>query len=371
VTHPNQRRQSSRGTTYLGLDVSKASISVGILHPRDSDPVVERISHDEASIRRFLKAFPDKRLLATCYEAGPTGYELHRLLVGMGIRCDVVAPTLIPKSAGDRVKTDKRDAKRLARLHRAGELRPIRVPTRAEEAARDLCRARAALVRDVGRARKRVLSLLLRHSVAYTGGHSHWTRRHRDWLAARHFPERATDLAFRHLLQAVHDRERELAGIEGELLPYLADPLFADAVTRLCCYRGIAEIGALTIVTEVCDFCRFPSARSFMGFCGLGVSEYSSGQSVRRGHLTKTGNRQVRNQLVESAWTYQHLPIIGVALKRRQREAPNETLQRSWAAQVRLHRRYWQLSARKLNQPVVIGAVARELAGFVWAEMVA
>jgi transposase len=347
------------------------SISVGILHPLESDPVVERIANDEPSIRRFLSAFPDKRKLATCYEAGPTGYELHRLLTRMGVRCDVVAPTLIPKAAGDRVKTDNRDAKRLARLHRAGELRAIRVPTPAEEAARDLCRARAALVRDVGRARRRVLSLLLRHSVMYTGGHSHWTRRHRDWLASRHFQERATDLAYRHLLEAVYDREAELAAIEGELLPYMSDPLFSGAVTRLCCYRGIAEIGALTIVTEVCDFRRFPAARSFMGFCGLGVSEYSTGQSVHRGHLTKTGNRQVRNQLVESAWTYQHLPVVGVGLKRRQREAPKETLQRSWSAQVRLHRRYWQLSARKLTPPVVLGAVARELAGFVWAEMVA
>jgi len=365
---PRSARQ--RGAIHLGMDVSKDSISVGILHPEEESPVVEKISHDEQSVRRLIRKFPSPGRLVVCYEAGPTGYELHRLLVSMGVTCDVIAPSLIPKRAGDRVKTDKRDAKKLARLHRAGELTAIRVPSVEEEAVRDAARARADMVDDLGRARKRMQAFLLRHGQIYRDG-SAWTIKHHQWLRSVDFEDRALRLTFGRYLAIVEAREAELEAMEAELRPYLEHRLFADEIARLCAYRGVAALGALTLASEVCDWRRFPSAGAFMGFCGLTVSEYSSGGTVSRGHLTKTGNNHIRTQLVESAWAYQHRPSLGAELRRRQTDLDPDTVARAWAAQQRLCARFHRLQARKNNKPVVVAAIARELAGFLWAEMVA
>lgn len=354
----------------MGMDVSKDSISVGILHPEEEVPVVEKILHDETSIRRLIRRFPSPSGLMVCYEAGPTGYELYRLLASMKVRCDVVAPSLIPKRSGDKVKTDKRDAKRLARLHRAGELTPIRVPSLEEEAVRDASRARADMVDDLARARKRLQAFLLRHAQVYRDG-SPWTLKHHQWLRARHFEDRALRLTFGRYLAVVEARDAELEAMEAELRPYLEHPVFAGQIARLCAYRGVASLGALTLASEVCDWRRFPAAGAFMAFCGLTISEYSSGASTSRGHLTKTGNSHIRLQLVESAWAYQHRPGVGVELRKRQAGLDPATIARSWTAQQRLCGRFQRLQARKNNKPVVVAAIARELAGFLWAEMVA
>lgn len=360
-----------RGLVHLGMDVSKDSISVGILRPEDEIPVVEKVFHDEESVRRLVNRLGGPRGLIACYEAGPTGYELHRLLRSLGVRCDVVAPSLIPKTPGDRVKTDKRDARRLARLHRAGELVAIRVPSVAEEAIRDGCRARADMVDDLNRARRRLGAFLLRHGRVYRDGKSAWTYRHEQWLRSLRFEERTLQVTFDHYLAVVTSRGVELDAMEAELVGWVDHPLFADQVVRMGAYRGIAKLGALTIASEVCDWRRFPNAGSFMSFVGLTVSEHSTGASVRRGRLTKSGNSQVRTQLIESAWAYQHRPAVGLELRRRQQGLPAETIARSWAAQQRLCGRFRHLQARKNNKTVVVAAVARELAGFVWAEMVA
>jgi transposase len=356
--------------TYLGLDVHKDTISVGVLEPGCETPVADKIFHDEASVRRLIDRFDDRSRLRVCYEAGPTGYELQRLLASMSVSCEVIAPSLIPRAPGDRVKTDKRDCKRLARLHRAGELTAIRIPTVAEEAVRDLCRARADLVDDRDRARKRLLAFLLRHSRVYRAG-SYWTHKHAEWLKAQRFDEPALATTFGHYRAVLLARDAAVDAVESDLKVWFDRDPFADCVHRLGAYRGIAHLGALTFASEVCDWRRFGRATAFMGFTGLVPSEYSSGASTKRGHLTKAGNAHLRTQLVESAWAYQHRPNVGATLRRRQEGVDPATIARAWTAQTRLCGRFRRLAAVKDSKSVVAAAIARELAGFVWAEMTA
>jgi transposase len=359
----------SSGPIHLGLDVSKDKIAVGILRWEEQIPDVELIINEEAFVRRLIGRFPDPGQLRVCYEAGPTGFGLCRLLRSMGIACDVVAPALIPRAPADRVKTDKRDCRRLARLHRAGELVAIRVPTEAEEAVRDLCRARADLVDDRTRTRHRLSKFLLRHDRIWHG--PAWTGKHEQWLLGQHFDEAALRSTYGHYRAVLSARDAELAAIEADLCHWYTHGPFVEAVTRLAAYRGIARLGGLTIASEVGDWRRFPAARTFMGFTGLVPSEYSSGASVRRGHITKAGNAHLRTQLVESAWAYQHRPSLGAVLRRRQDGIDPATAARSWTAQQRLCARFRRLGSRKNSRNVVTVAIARELAGFLWAEMTA
>jgi transposase len=358
----------SAGPIHLGLDTSKDAILVGILRPDEVSPDAEKIFNDEASVRRLIDRFPDRSMLRVCYEAGPTGFGLYRLLASMGVACDVVAPSLVPRSPGDRVKTDRRDCRRLARLHRAGELVAIRVPSEAEEAVRDLCRARVDMVDDRTRTRHRLSKFLLRHDRIWRDGRQ-WTVKHEQWLLGQRFDEVALRSTYAHYRAMLVARDAELAAIEADLAYWYTHGPFAAAVARLVAYRGVAQLAALTIASEVGDWRRFATARTFMGFTGLVPSEYSSGQSVHRGHITKAGNAHLRTQLIESAWAYQHRPTVGVALRARQRGLDPATLARSWAAQQRLCARFHRLSARKTSRNVVAVAVARELAGFLWAEM--
>jgi len=308
---------SRTGPIHLGLDVHKDSISVAVLEPERETAEVDRIFNDEYSVRHLIDRFPEPGNLRACYEAGPTGYDLHRLLTALGVPCDVVAPSLIPKAPGDRVKTDRRDARRLARLHRAGELVAIRVPTVEEEAVRDLCRARGDMVEDRTRARHRLSKFLLRHGRIYRDG-SAWTARHEQWLLGQRFDDRALTSTYDHYRGVLVARDAQIAAIEADLVPYFSAEPFGEQVRRLAAYRGVTEMGALTLASEVCDWRRFARGSQFMGFCGLVPSEHSSGNSTRRGHITKAGNTHLRFQLVESAWSYQHRPGAGAVIRRRQ-----------------------------------------------------
>jgi transposase len=359
----------SGGPIHLGLDVSKNKIAVGILRWDEQVPDTEMLFNDEPSVRRLINRFEDPGGLRVCYEAGPTGFGLHRLLRSMGVACDVIAPALIPKAPGDRVKTDRRDCRRLARLHRAGELVAIRVPTEAEEAVRDLCRARAAVVGDRTRIRHRLSKFLLRHDRVWR--QTAWTFAHERWLLGQRFDDPALRTTYAHYRAMLTAREAELAAVDADLAHWYTHGPFTDAVARLGAYRGVASVGALTIASEVGDWRRFPAARTFMGFTGLVPSEYSSGEAVHRGHITKAGNTHLRTQLIESAWAYQHHPNLGVTMRRRQAHVDAATVARSWSAQQRLCGRFRRLSARKSNRSVVAVAIARELAGFLWAEMTA
>ena len=361
---------SAAGLIHLGMDTSKNTIVVATLLPGEQDPVTDRIANEEAAVRRLVGRFADRSALRCWYEAGPGGYELYRLLASMGVACQVVAPSLIPKGSSDKVKTDRRDSRRLARLGRAGELTPVRVPGPAEEAVRDLVRARAAVLEDRKRAQQRLTAVLMRHGRIWRGA-TYWTRAHREWIAAQRFGEPALATAISYYRATLAVREAELAAVEAELLPWAGREPLAGPVARLGCYRGIAELTALTLAAEVVDWHRFPAARAFMSWTGLVPAEYSSGDRTRRGHITKAGSEPVRTALTEAALACRHAPAIGAGLRRRQYGASPETLARSWKAQRRLHARYQHLLHAGKAAPEAATAVARELAGFAWAEMTA
>ncbi|MCK6209407.1 IS110 family transposase [Georgenia sp. EYE_87] len=295
-----------RDLIHLGLDVHKKTISVAVLEPGREEPSLSQISSDPDAVARLVARFDRPGELIACYEAGPTGYDLARRLVELGVACEVIAPSLIPVAPGDRVKTDKRDCRRLARLHRAGELTAIRVPTLAEEGVRDLCRARAEMVIDQTRAKHRLSKFLLRHGKVWYG--ENWTYKHREWITVQRLDDPAAQATLRHYLATLSVREAAVAAVEADLATWFDRAPFAEPVARLGAYRGITSLGALTLAAEVGDWRRFPTAGSFMAFCGLVPSEHSSGERTRRGHITHAGNVHLRTQLVESAWAYQHGP---------------------------------------------------------------
>lgn len=354
----------------LAMDVHKSTISTGVLEPDSTSPLVDKISTDDESVRRLIARFPEPGRVWACYEAGPTGYELARVLRSAGMHCEVIAPSLIPSRPGDRVKTDARDARHLALLFRAGQLTSVRVPTVAEEAVRDLCRARADMVIDRTRARHRLGKFLLRHGRVWREG-TNWTLKHQVWIRAQRFEDPALTATFGHYQATLTAREAAVDAIDADLAQWFARAPFADPVARLAAYRGITELGALTLAAEVCDWHRFPTAAMFMGFCGLVPSEHSSGQRTQRGGITHAGNTHVRTQLVESAWAYKSRPAAGAVLTKRHEGLDPAVVARAWAAQLRLCGKFRRLDERKTNRKTVVTAIARELAGFVWAEMTA
>lgn len=354
----------------LAMDVHKNTISAGVLEASWDTPLVDKVSADEESVRRLVARFEDPRRLWACYEAGPTGYELARLLGGLGVRCEVIAPSLIPTAPGHRVKTDKRDARRLALLFRAGQLSSVRVPTVAEEAVRDLCRARADMVIDRTRARHRLGKFLLRHGRVWRGG-DNWTLKHQAWVRSQRFDERALNETLAHYQATLTAREAAVDAIEADLVPWCDRAPFAEGVHRMGAYRGVTHLGGLTLASEVCDWRRFPTAGMLMGFTGLVPSENSSGDRTSRGGITHAGNGHLRTQLVEAAWAYKSRPQVGATLRKRHDGLDPDIVARAWAAQLRLCGKFRRLDARKGNRKVVVTAVARELAGFLWAEMTA
>jgi transposase len=350
------------------MDVHKNTISTGVLPPGSDQVLIDKISTDDESVRRLIARFADPARAWACYEAGPTGYELARTLKAAGLHCEVIAPSLIPSRPGDRVKTDTRDARRLALLFRAGQLSSVRIPTPAEEAVRDLCRARDDMVIDRTRARHRLGKFLLRHGRVWRGG-DNWTLKHEAWISAQYFEDRAANETLAHYRATLSARDTAVAAVEADLRPWCERGPFADGVHRLAAYRGVTELGALSLAAEVCDWRRFPTAGAFMDFTGLVPCENSSGERTRRGGITHAGNQHVRTQLVEAAWAYKSRPYIGATIRKRQHGLDPSVVARAWNAQLRLTGKFARLDARKANRKIVVTAVARELAGFVWAEM--
>jgi transposase len=354
--------------THIGLDVHKDTIAVAVLRPDTIECDERVIPNTSEAVRRLLSRYPDPSQLSTCYEAGPTGYDTHRLITSLGIACDVIAPSLIPKRSGVRVKTDRIDARNLARLHRAGELTSVRVPTPAEEAVRDLVRAREEIKNDRRIARQRIRSFLLRYGRRYPAPRAKWSTRFEVWMRALRFDEPAAQTAFEHLVGAYFVRDSQLVAIDRQIEELAClDPL-AEPVALLRALRGIDTLTAVTLVTETCDFRRFGTAGSYMAFTGLVPSEHSSGASRHQGSITKTGNQHIRRVLVEAAWAYRYAPAVRGKLKSRLEGQPPEVVAYSWAAQCRLHSTYRKLAAKKGANKAVV-AVARELSGFVWGAM--
>jgi transposase len=304
-----------------------------------------------------------------CYEAGPCGFELQRSLTRQAVPCEVIAPALIPRRPGSRVKTDRRDASQLAILQRAGALTAIHIPTEEEEAARDLLRCREDVRADLLRARHRLSKFLLRHGRRFTATKKAWSKRHDAWIRAQAWPLPALAQTHAAYVRTVDEAIARLRAIDADLRPLLdLEPLRAR-VQRLRCFRGIDDVTALTIAAELGDARRFATAPSTMAFVGLIPSEHSSGAKQARGGITKTGNAHLRRVFVEAAWHYRHHPFVGAALRRRHQGAPPEAIARAWTAQQRLYRRYQRLAARGKPKQHIVTAVARELTGFVWAAL--
>jgi transposase len=358
----------AKSTTIVAFDQHAATTVAAVLLPGQRTPALHTLTSDSPTILRFVQ-----RLRVTpvqcCYEAGPCGFELQRALTGHDIPCEVIAPALIPRRAGDRVKTDRRDASQLAVLYRAGALTAIHIPSEQEEAARDLLRCREDIRVDLLRARHRLSKFLLRHGRRFTATKKAWTKRHAVWLQAQRWPIAALEQTHRAYVRAVDEIVGRLHAVDTELRDLLTlEPLRAR-VERLRCFRGIDDLTALTIAAELGDARRFPSAPRVMAFTGLVPSEYSSGAKQARGRITKTGNAHLRRVLVESAWQYRHHPFLGRALRLRQRGAPAAVIEQAWHAQHRLHRRYRRLAARGKAKQHIVTAVARELSGFLWAAL--
>jgi transposase len=355
--------------THVGLDVHKDTIAVAVLLPHEQIPGDEHvIANTPQELRSLIRRLGDAPGLFACYEAGPTGYHTYRVLEQLGVACEVIAPSLIPRAPGARIKTDRLDARALARLHRAGQLTAIRVPTPAEEAVRDLIRVREDLKRDRRITQQRIRSFLLRHGRHPQGTGKGWSAAFERWARAQHFPEPAAEVAYGHLLVALVTRTDQLAGIEEEIGRAAELAPLRGPVARLRCLRGIGTLSAATIAAEVCDARRFPTAESFMAFTGLVPSEHSSGPRQRRGAITKAGNAHLRRVLVEAAWSYRHRPAVGQELARRQQGQPVQVSAYAMRAQQRLHRLFHRVADRRGSTKAAV-ATARELAGFCWGMM--
>lgn len=355
---------------FVGLDVHAETIAVAVAERDGEVRSLGVIPNREESVRKLVKKLGAVEQLRFCYEAGPTGYALYWQLSKLGAPCEVVAPTLVPVKAGDRVKTDRRGALKLARNYRAGELTAVWVPDADHEALRDLVRAREAAKKDQLRARHRLSKFLLRHGRRAPHGIQSWTMKYLEWIKRDvHFPARAQEVTLLDYLHEVEHAAARIARLDAAIAEAakLASPKMRAVIEGLQALRGIAQISAVTVVAELGEVTRFSKARQLMAYAGIVASEDSSGERTRRGSITKTGNAHLRRVVVEAAWAYRHRPSVGAALRKRQETVSEEVKQIAWKAQHRLHARYGKLMAKGKNKGVVVTAVARELLGFLWA----
>lgn len=359
----------NKGIRFVGLDVHAETIAVAVAEAGGEVRALGTIPNRPEAVRKLVKKLGPREKLRVCYEAGPCGYVLYWQLTGLGVHCEVVAPTLVPVKTGERVKTDRRDAQKLARSYRAGDLTAVWVPDPAHEALRDLVRAREAAKRDQLRARQRLGKFLLRQGRRPPAGTKPWTARHRQWLQTLRFDHPAHEATLLDYLTEVDhagERVRRLERAIDEAVKEVPASMRA-VIAGLQALRGIATLSAVTLVAEVGRFSRFPTARELMGYSGVVASEHRSGTRIRHGGITKTGNAHLRRIVIEAAWAYRHRPAVGATLRARQRGVSEEVKALGWKAQHRLHRRYRQLLARGKPRHKVVTAVARELTGFLWA----
>jgi len=354
---------------FVAFDSAKVKHAVAIAEDgRDGEiRYLGEIENSPDAVKKFVtKLSRQYEELHFCYEAGPTGYGLHRQLTDLGHVCDVVAPSMIPKRSGDRVKTNRRDAVMLVKLLRAGELRTIWVPDSIHEAVRDLARARETGMLDLKVKRQQLLSFLLRHGRNFPSG-KNWTKMHARWLAAQKFDHPAQQIVFQDQIDAINFAQVRLAALEQQLRDIVPTWTMAPVVAAYQALRGVSFLVATTFVAEVGDVRRFSTPQQLMAFLGLVPSERTTGDTVRRGSITKTGNRRARRVLVEGAWTYRHPARVSQTLQSRINGLPLTVRTIAWKAQVRLCARYRRLVANGKNPAVAATAVAREMAAFLWA----
>jgi len=356
-------------TTYVGIDAHKKDLFVAMLTGSEAKPVAWQLANEPQAVRRLVRKLEREAPgpVRVFYEAGPCGYALQRQVTTSRVSCDVVAPALIPRKPGERVKTNRRDARKLVELGRAGLLTAVQPPTPEDEAVRDLARARDDAREDLQRCRHRLGKLLLRRGLHYAG--RHWTRAHRTWIDSLTWAYGAERAVVDDYLLAIDHTQARLLELDARLAEIADTEPYREPVGWLRCFRGIDTLTAMLILAELHDFRRFASAPALMAYLGLVPGEDSSGEKHRRGRITRTGNALVRRLLVEVAWHYQHQPSVGVALGRRRQGQPSRVIAIADKAQQRLCRRFRKLAAEHKPAPKIAVAIARELAGFVWAAL--
>jgi transposase len=356
-------------TTYVGIDAHKKDLFVAMLIGNQKTPVTWQLANEPRAVHRLVRKLERESQgpIRVFYEAGPCGYALQRQVTTARVSCDVIAPALIPRKPGERVKTNRRDSRKLAELGRAGLLTAVQPPTPEDEAVRDLARARDDAREDLQRCRHRLGKLLLRRGLHFAG--KNWSRGHRRWIDTLAWAHAAERTVVDDYLLAIDQLEARLTALDERLAEIAqADP-YREPVAWLRCFRGIDTLTAMLILAELHDFRRFASAPALMAYLGLVPGEDSSGEKHRRGRITRTGNALVRRLLVETAWHYQHRPSVGIALTRRRKGQPGRVIAIADKAQQRLCRRFRKMVAEHKPAPKIAVAIARELAGFLWAAL--
>jgi len=354
---------------FIGFDTAKKKHAVAIADVGRKGEIryLGEIDSSPLMIERMIRKLAGRyEKLHFCYEAGPTGYGLYRQVRGLGHDCSVVAPSLIPKKSGERVKTNRRDAVSLARLFRAGELTSVWVPDTVHEAVRDLVRARETASQDLRRKRQQLLSFLLRHGRIFSG-RQHWSRAHLRWLAQQKFDHPAQQIVFQDAVDAIDDAAARLRRLDEQVAAIVPSWSMAPVVEAYQAMRGVSFVVAVTFVAEIGDLRRFDNPRQLMAFLGLVPSERSTGERVRRAGLTLAGNKRARRVLIEGAWSYRYPARVSQTLQARLEGLPKAVREIAWKAQIRLCARYRRLTAAGKKLPVVIAAIAREMAAFLWA----
>jgi len=355
---------------FVAFDSSKLRNAVAIAEGGRGGEVrfIGEIENNGAATAKLVRKLAGKYdKLTFCYEAGPTGYGLYRQVRRLGQECIVVAPSLIPRRPGDRVKTNRRDAVSLAKLLRAGELTAVWVPDPGHEAMRDLTRARDTAVMDLRSKRQQLSAFLLRQGLHYSQGKTTWTKAHMHWLASQKFERVEQRIVFEEMMLAMRQAQERLERLQQAIRAAVPDWSLAAVVVALMAMRGLDLISATTLLAEIGDLSRFQSPRELMAYLGLVPSEQSTGETIKRGPITKAGNRRARRMLVECAWSYQHPPRVGHDKQEKVAAAPRAVREIAWKAQCRLHRRYRALIRRGKLKTVAVTAIAREFAGFIWA----
>jgi transposase len=361
---------SNHSEAFVALDTSKLRNAVAIADAGRAGEIrfVGEIENSGVATAKLVKKLAAKyQRLTFCYEAGPTGYGLYRQIESLGHSCLVVAPSLIPKKPGDRVKTNRRDALNLVKLLRAGELTAVWVPDARHEAMRDLTRAREAAVEDLRSKRQQISSFLLRQGRHYAAGKKTWTSAHMNWLASQKLDHLEQRIVFEEILLAARQAQERIERLEQAMRAAVPDWSLAEMVTALMAMRGIDLISATGFLAEIGDLSRFQTPRELMGYLGLVPSEDSTGDTIKRGPITKAGNRRARRILVESSWSYQYPPRVGKEKQEKVAAAPRAVREIAWKAQCRLCARYRALTKKGKLKNVAITAVARELSAFIWA----